>query len=190
MIDPKIVHPDASLSQHPDPASFRSLFLSRMRGVPGSVAIIATIDAGERRGLAATAWCSLSADPPTMLICVNHNASAHDFIVRSGLFSVNQLADSHEEIVAIFSNQRGLTGDGRFVDQDWRPGVKTTPLFTHALTSYECVVIEHLSYSTHSIFIGQVIQIQSSGAVLSPAVYLDGSVCTATPFEISPTRAP
>jgi flavin reductase (DIM6/NTAB) family NADH-FMN oxidoreductase RutF len=95
--------------------ALREFFTHRMREVPGAVAIIATLNRGERRGLAATAWCSLSADPPTVVAFVNRTASAHDFIVESGLFSISQLGATHDEIIAIFSNQRGLQGDERFL---------------------------------------------------------------------------
>src|SRR4051794_2941294 len=69
----------------------RSNFVSAMRQVPGAVAIVATDLQGERGGLAVTAWCSLSADPPTVLVCVNKSASAHDLILSARKFSINQL---------------------------------------------------------------------------------------------------
>jgi flavin reductase (DIM6/NTAB) family NADH-FMN oxidoreductase RutF len=171
-----VVKPDSQLVTA-EAEGFRAHFLNRMREVPGAVALIATVHEGKRGGLAATAWCSLSADPPTMLVCVNRNASAHDAIVASGLFSVNQLATVHEEIVAIFSNQRGLQGSDRFLEGDWQDGSRGTPLLRKAVTAYECAVVGRMVYETHSLFIGQVVDMIAPGEVADPAAFFKGALC-------------
>lgn len=176
MPEPHVVEADNSLIPAESEA-FRSQFTTRMREVPGAVAIIATIHDGVRGGLAATAWCSLSADPPSMLVCVNRNASAHDSIAASGVFSINQLATAHDEIVAIFSNQRGLSGDARFLDGDWQAGSRGAPLLKQAVTAYECAVVGHLVYQTHSIFIGQVVDILVPPDKADPATFFQGALC-------------
>jgi flavin reductase len=158
-------------------AEFRAQFLNRMREVPGAVAIIATAHEGVRGGLAATAWCSLSADPPTMLVCVNRSASAHDAIVASRLFSINQLATAHEEVIAIFSNQRGLQGADRFLPDQWQDGSRGAPLLQQAVTAYECAVVGRLVYETHSLFIGQVVDMLVPGEAADPAAFFKGALC-------------
>ncbi|WP_246812333.1 flavin reductase family protein [Microvirga sp.] len=72
-----------------------------MRPLAGGVTIIATEHEGRRTGLAATAVCSVSADPPTVLICINAGASAHEPIRESGRFSVNLLARGQDDIARL-----------------------------------------------------------------------------------------
>lgn len=160
------------------PSTPRADFVHAMRHVPGAVAIIACAFGDDRSGLAATAWNSLTADPPMLLACVNRTASAHALIVQAAAFSVNVVPASDTEVVAIFSAQRGLSGKDRFIAQDWMPGRIGQPLFKKALAAFECTLEAEHIYGTHSIFIGRteaVLQSNSSDALL----YVDGGYASA-----------
>lgn len=141
---------DAPLDAH------RADFIQTMRAVPGAVAIIAAADGDDRTGMAATAWNSLSADPPMVLVCVNKNASVHDFIHRAGAFSLNVMAVQDQETVAIFSARRGLQGRDRFLEGRWSVGASGQPTLNGAKAAFECALVAAHAYETHSIFIGQV----------------------------------
>lgn len=152
----------------------RAKYTGQMRRVPGSVAIIAAQARGVRTGLAATAWTSLSADPPMLLVCVNRSASAHKVIHEAGAFSVNLLADDELETVAIFSAQRGLDGDARFLDGQWAMGPRSQPMLEKAPATFECVLLDSHDYGTHTIFIGQVDEMGGTGRS-NPLIYFDGA---------------
>jgi flavin reductase (DIM6/NTAB) family NADH-FMN oxidoreductase RutF len=151
----------------------RSQFLSSMRVVPGAVAIIAATDGEDQTGMAVTAWNSLCADPPMLLVCVNRSASAHDLIRRAKAFSLNVAPAASEETVAIFSAQRGLNGRDRFLDGHWSKGPQGQPLLDGAVTAYECEVIAHHIYGTHSIFIGEIRHMIRNEAA-EALIYLNG----------------
>jgi flavin reductase (DIM6/NTAB) family NADH-FMN oxidoreductase RutF len=85
-------------------------FRLAMRQLPGAVCVIATEYGGGRIGFVTTAVCSVSADPPTLLVCVNKNTSAHDPIVKAGRFSVNLLATQHVTVSETFSGQARRQG--------------------------------------------------------------------------------
>lgn len=157
----------------------RTAFIAAMRGVPGAVAVIATGEGAARRGLAATAWSSLTADPPMMMVCVNRSASAHPFILDGGAFSINLLSANHAEVAAIFSAQRGLTGEARFVAEDWSAGASGLPVLSDAVAVFECRLIEHHEYGTHSIFVGEVTH--ASSAEGPALLYLGGRYGQAHP---------
>lgn len=134
----------------------RADFVLTMRAVPGTVAIIAAADDDDRTGMAATAWNSLCADPPMVLVCVNRNASVHDLIHRSGAFSLSVVSVDDQETVAIFSAQRGLQGRDRFLEGRWTNGIAGQPLLDGAKAAFECDLVADHVYGTHSIFIGKV----------------------------------
>lgn len=134
----------------------RADFVLTMRAMPGTVAIIAAADGDDRTGMAATAWNSLCADPPMVLVCVNKNASVHDLIHRTGAFSLNVVSTEDPETVAIFSAQRGLQGRDRFLNGRWIAGIAGQPLLDGAKAAFECDLVADHVYGTHSIFIGQV----------------------------------
>ncbi len=84
-----------------------------MRQVVSSVAIVTSRAGGVRNGLTATAVCSVSADPPTVLACVNRNASAEALIAESGNFAINFLTEDQHNIARLFSKSK-LDADQRF----------------------------------------------------------------------------
>lgn len=156
----------------------RGDFLRSMRAVPGPIALIATSSEGRRAGLAATAWNSLCADPPMLLACVNRNASAYPLIAEGRAFSINLLPRGSDELVAIFSKQRGLEGDARFLKGEWESGPKGMPMLSRAVVSFECSLEATHEYGTHSILIGKVgeIRVRDEHEAL---LYVDGCFASA-----------
>ncbi len=152
-----------------DSTAFRSL----LRQVPAAVAVIAAGPVGERMGLTATAVCPLSDAPPTMLVCVNRSATAHDAIVRAGHFSVNMLALGQEDIGNRFAGRTGLRGEARFEGLAWTTLASGAPILTGALAVMDCELVEIKPVATHSVLIGRVLAgTMTPGA--SPLLYHDG----------------
>jgi flavin reductase (DIM6/NTAB) family NADH-FMN oxidoreductase RutF len=135
-----------------DPQKYREL----MRNQAGAVTLISTGTKPNRTGLIATAVCSLTDSPPTLLICVNESASAHDLIAETGSFCVNLLAPRHKELVDVFTAKTGLKGEARFDDKLWQTLVTGAPVLKDALATFDCKVTEAKKVSTHTIYIGEV----------------------------------
>ena len=170
---------DPSLHNEGARAPTRAEYLLSMRAVPGAIAIIATSYDGERRGLAATAWTSLTADPPTLLACVNRSASAHGPILAAGAFSISLLPTAHSETVAIFSAQRGLDGDARFLAGAWTTGPGGQPLLNEAIASFECALDNRHDYGSHTILIGRVTYLVAQSAPGEALLYVGGGYARA-----------
>jgi len=156
-----------------DAAEFKGL----MRHVAGAVTVITCGRRGERRGLTATAICSLSDSPPTVLACVNRRSSAHDLIVAERAFVVNVLAGDQRDVAIRFSGQSGLKGEERFVDSAWGALSTGAPVLDGALAAFDCELIEHKEVATHTIFIARVVSGCSTGRAES-LVYLKGDYHT------------
>lgn len=127
-----------------------------MRHQAGAVAVITVGDPGTRTGLTATAVCSVSDDPPKLLICVNRTASAHDPIGQRGAFCVNLLSRDQQEIADVFSGRTGLKGEARFATGLWSTLETGAPALQNALATLDCKVEEQVDAATHTIFIGRV----------------------------------
>jgi flavin reductase len=117
-----------------------------MRSLAGAVSIITTAQAGHRYGMTATAVCSATADPPTVLICVNKLATS-------------------------FSGAQ--SGEGRFKSRDWTRLATGSPVLIDSLVSFDCRVVKHLVHGTHTIFLGQVEQVLL-GKKGKPLLYSEG----------------
>ena len=93
-------------------------FKRAMRRLASTVTIISTADVnGNRYGMAATAVTSVSTDPPSLLVCVNRDASIHAPLAGRGAFCVNVLTTGHEDLVSAFGGR--LKGNERFSVGDW-----------------------------------------------------------------------
>jgi flavin reductase len=162
-----------------DPAEFRIA----MRNVPGAVSIVTTGRMPDRHGLTLTAGCSLSTEPPSVLICVNRSAGAHDTIKSSGLFCWNILSIEHLGLALTFSGQDGSKGDIRFADALWRALKTGAPSLIDAICSFDCRVVNAHSSGSHTIFTGEVVA-QTTRKGGEPLVYVDGSF--AAPKALQP----
>src|SRR3982750_3308061 len=84
-------------------------FKTGMRSLAGAVNIITSAHAGHLYGMTATAVCSATADPPTVLICVNKLATTHGAVLKSKVFCVNVLRSEDWELSTSFSGDRKST---------------------------------------------------------------------------------
>lgn len=153
-----------------DAAAFRA----GMSRLGGACTIITASHEGERGGLTATAVCSVSAEPPRLLVCVNRNVRAHQLIADSGQLGVNVLDACHEGLAKRFAGMvQGVVGGDRFLEGNWLSSPKGVPLLSDALVSFECRVIEETQSGTHSIFLCEVIDVATTGGAQSALVYFN-----------------
>ncbi len=146
-------------------------FKAGMRRLASGVSLITSGRGDVRGGLIATAVNSVSADPPTLLICVNQNASAHDIIARYGAFCVNFLPAGCADIAGQFSSSSRR--DERFANGDWAQMASGSPMLTAALAAFDCEVVHTLPYHSHTIFFGQIREVRLSEDDEQPLIYLD-----------------
>ena len=139
-------------------------FLGAMRYFAAGCSLIATSDGMERSGLTATAVCSVTAEPPRLLVCINREVRAHAVIVDSGTLSVNVLSEAQEGLAKRFAGMvKGVSGEERFLEGNWLEGRLGAPVLTGALASFDCRVVEAIPASTHTIFICEVVDVASDG---------------------------
>jgi flavin reductase len=149
-------------------------FKAAMRAVPGAVAVITSQDRDERNGMTATAVCSVSADPPQILICVNASASVRVVIERAKHFAVNFLSTGQKQIADLFSQPK-LDPALRFGVGDWQSMATGSPTLIGAVSSLDCQVVSETQHGSHLVIVGSVVATQSSDS--SPLIYHAGSYC-------------
>lgn len=134
-------------------------FRRAMRKVPSAVTVVTAEHGGRRRGLTATAVCSVSADPPQVLACVNRVGRAHACIEQAQAFAINYLSDGQVPVAQAFSRQAD-DPDDRFAAEDWASGAQGVPLLRDALVSFACRVVQSLDCGSHTIFVGEILEIR------------------------------
>ena len=133
------------------------IFRKALSCLAAGVSIVSTQREGDRRGVTATAVCSVSASPPTILACVNTATGTCQMIRETGLFAVNLLAQHHQPVAEVFAGRSGLQGDDRFEHGDWTAGdVHGLPILQTALAAIECRVDHQVQAGTHVVFFGVI----------------------------------
>jgi flavin reductase len=150
-----------------DPEQFKA----GMRALAGAVNIVTSNNAGHRYGMTATAVCSATADPPTVLACINKLATTHGAVAKSQAFCVNVLRAEDWDLSTSFSGAQ--SGEARFKSRDWTRLATGSPVLIDALVSFDCRVVKHLAHGTHTIFLGQVEQVLL-GKKGKPLLYSEG----------------
>ena len=148
-------------------------FIQGMRQLASGVTLITTTHAGRRAGLTATAECSVSAEPPQLLACVNRRSETHRVIEQSGVFAINVLASDQQRLAQIFAGATDVFGDNRFEQAGWTELATGAPVLSSCLATFDCRVVESVAAATHSIFIGKV-EAMTFEPALDPLVYVEG----------------
>mgnify|MGYP002737651861 CR=1 FL=1 len=120
--------------------------------VTGVTVITAHDEEGKPRGLAANAYCSVSLDPPLILVCVQKTSSTYPSLFRSDHIGVNILSTEQRETLGIFASK----AQDKFANVDWYLGPNGTPLLNGSSAAIEVEIKERFQALTHTIFIGRV----------------------------------
>ncbi|WP_421848875.1 flavin reductase family protein [Oricola sp.] len=142
-----------------DPAEFRAA----MARFPGAVTIVTACAEGERRGITATAVCSVTAEPPSVLVCLNRKTGTFAAVAKTGRFNVNLLAGDGGEVAMRFAGQDGVTGEDKFAAGNWRKDGRGLPVLADSVVSLSCEVTETMEAGSHSVFIGRIDEIATGG---------------------------
>jgi flavin reductase len=122
----------------------------------GAVNIITSNGPSGKVGFAATAVCSVSDQPPTLLVCTNRSSTSYRPIIENAVLCVNTLSSSSEELARIFGGQRGKIVD-RFAHGEWTIGQTGAPILASAIASFDCRLLNAYENGTHDIFVCEVI---------------------------------
>lgn len=130
------------------------------------VTVVTTFDAdGERTGLTANSFTSVSLDPPMVLVSIGKDTSTVEaFKARNG-FVVHVLSDAQEDV----SMQFAAKGIDRFEGLDVSEGFNGLPVVAGALATFECSTAHVYEGGDHLIFVGEV-QNLTTGDTDAPAL--------------------
>lgn len=136
------------------PAVERDAFRNAMACLGAAVNIITTDGPAGRAGFTASAVCSVTDSPPTLLVCLNRSASVWPIFRDNGHLCVNTLAAGHEDLSTLFGGKTPMAE--RFAAADWHTLASGSPLLDGALVSFDCKVAQVVSVGTHDILFCEV----------------------------------
>jgi len=144
-----------------------------MRQLAAGVSIVTTARPRGRAGLTATAVCSVSAEPPQLLVCVHQDSETYEAIRESSVLCVNLLDKRHEALARCFAGMSGLHGEARFAEGHWGALQTGAPMLEDALAAFDCRIRDVLHSGSHCIFVARVLEVAAQPGG-EPLLYADG----------------
>ena len=135
-------------------------FKNGMALLTTAVSVITTKGASGVHGFTASAVCSVTDTPPTLLVCMNQSARSHAHFIDNKILSVNVLGAQHEALSNAFASQ--LCSEDRFKQGSWAELITGSPVLDDALVSFDCEIEQVQAIGTHSVFMCRVVGIRQS----------------------------
>ena len=150
----------------------RGDFLNAMRAVANSVTVVTTDGIAGRHGGTVSAFCSVSADPPTVLVCLHSDSHIADTVAQNGSFCVNVLPTSNQHASDRFAGRHDHQIIDRFDEVPLDKHEDINPILSGS-TAFHCRIKDIVVSGTHRIFIGRVVSVKAGEP--DPLLYFDGS---------------
>jgi flavin reductase (DIM6/NTAB) family NADH-FMN oxidoreductase RutF len=136
-----------------DAASFRRALGQFATGIT----VVTTRDAtGRPAGLTVNSFCSVSLDPPLVLMCVHHRSDVDAALRPDGLFGISVLHEGQEE----WSRRFASGGAAKFEGTPLVTGPHGTLLVPGAIAHLECRVRASHPEGDHTIWVGEVLGLE------------------------------
>lgn len=133
------------------------------------ITVVTTYDGEDVHGMTANSFSSVSLDPPLVLVCVAKRNRTHQILPEVGRFAVNILSDSQEAVSRYFAGDRDENIPYRLVEKERAK----SPVFDGVLAWLDCSLWQTYDGGDHSIFVGQVEDLQVFGG--QPLLFFQGS---------------
>ncbi|WP_345816955.1 flavin reductase (plasmid) [Paraburkholderia sp. PREW-6R] len=134
----------------------RTLFRNAMAALGAAVNVITTDGPRGRCGITASAVCSVTDSPPTMLVCINQSSYVHDILPGNERVCINVLGANAEEAARVFAGMTGCSMDERFEQCASRVGRSSVPVLDDAIATLEGRIVDSKTVGSHSVFFVEV----------------------------------
>jgi flavin reductase len=132
-----------------------------MAGLGAAVSIITTDGPAGRAGFTASAVCSVTDDPPTLLVCMNRTSSAYASVTGNKLVCVNVLSAQQEPLSRLFGGKVPIAE--RFAAAVWSTLETGAPVLTGCAVAFDCQIANVTTVGTHDVLFCRIVALQRSG---------------------------
>lgn len=142
------------------PLVSRNAFRDAMARVCAPVNVITTNGPAGRGGFTATAMCSVTDEPPSLLVCMNSNSAQTQLFLENRRFCVNVLTGDHRELAGFFAGREADMAS-RYAAAEWVDLLSGNQALADAIVSFDCHLTEARLVGTHNVMIGEVVEIRA-----------------------------
>ncbi|TNV10790.1 flavin reductase [Buttiauxella sp. B2] len=130
-------------------------FRNAMAQLGSAVSVITTDGPAGKFGFTASAVCSVTDQPPTLLVCMNRHSFANDHFKQNGTLCVNVLSGEHQDLSGVFANA-SLRSEQRFGYDNWQVLASGAPVLSSSVASFDCIIDTCHEVGSHTVFYCQV----------------------------------
>lgn len=133
-----------------------TIFREAMAKLGAAVHVVTSAGPGGKTGFTATAICSVTDEPATLLVCLNRRSNSAPVLAQNGVFCVNTLGAAEEKLADMFAGRSGIHLEERFSVGEWLTLKTGSPVLTSAVVAFDCRTIEVKAVASHNVFFGAV----------------------------------
>ncbi len=122
-----------------------------MARLGAAVSVITTDGAAGRSAFTASAVCSVTDDPPTLLVCMNRGSELNAMFKANGVLCVNVLHSAQHALSDLFAGYGDSPMEERFAAAAWSRLSTGSPVLKDALVSFDCRIVQVSEVGTHSV---------------------------------------
>lgn len=153
-------------------------FKAAMRNFASGVTIVTSVDQdGQSVGATVSAFSSVSAEPPTVLVCLNASSRSAEAVHASGVLSIHILSRNHVDLAMRFATDKS----NKFPQDGLQYGATGAPALPECDIRLDCEVeAETAGGSSHRVFICRVANIAVTD--IDPLIYANRTFCDPRPL--------
>ena len=157
-------------------------FFDGMSHAACTVNVVTTDGPAGRHGATVSAFCSVSADPPSALVCLKADSRIARAVTANRAFCVNVLPQPRRDLADRFAGCHDDQVADRFEGIACETDSETGPALAGA-TRFSCKLQETVDFGSHRIFIGRVVQVRQGSP--APLTYLNGAYHRGVPQQVA-----
>jgi len=142
------------------------------RFTSGVTVITVETPSGEVHGMTASSFCSVSLQPPLVLVCIDHLAETYLHLRERGRFGVSVLKEEQEALSEFFADPERNPDAARRLDIHYNQMKSGMPVLANTLANLDCTVVKAHAAGDHTIFVGEVKEVSVADG--SPLLYFRG----------------
>lgn len=134
----------------------RLSFRDAMAHLSAAVNIVTTDGEAGCCGITATAVCSVTDTPPSVMVCINANSAMNPVFQGNGKLCINVLNHEQEIMARHFAGMTGMAMEDRFALSCWSCGPLGQPQLKGSLASLEGEISQVQTIGTHLVYLVEI----------------------------------
>jgi flavin reductase len=131
-------------------------FFEGMSKVASTVNLVTTDGPAGKGGITVSAMASVTAEPPTLLICIHDDSPSCELIKTNRRFCVNVLKSDQVELSEAFAGRVEFDELAHLESELWTNSAEGSPILNEALASFDCALSQYMKVGSHSVFFGEI----------------------------------